>query len=76
MSNAVRDPRSLGVRLKWIRYGFTAGQAIARRPGVSVATARRYYDAGMPVRRPQGMGVRAQQLAVDVWLEKHEKLGG
>jgi hypothetical protein len=74
MSNAVRDPRSLGVRLKWIRYGFTAGQAIARRPGVSVATARRYYDAGMPVRRPQGMGVRAQQLAVDVWLETYEEL--
>jgi hypothetical protein len=28
----------------------------------------------MPVRRPQGMGVRAQQLAVDVWLEMYEEL--
>ena len=41
---------------------------------MSVSTARWYYDAGMPARRPQGMGVRAQQLAVDVWLETYEEL--
>ena len=74
MSDAVRDPRSLGGKAEMDQIWFYGRKAIARHLGVSVSTARWYYDAGMPARRPQGMGVRAQQLAVDVWLETYEEL--
>ncbi len=47
-------------------------KAIAAYLHVSVRTAKNYYyHAGLPVRRPAGMEVRAPVEAVRVWHEKY-----
>jgi PAS domain S-box-containing protein len=57
----------------WL-YGW---EAIAAHLHCCARTARRYYDEReMPVKRPQGMSVRALKLEIDAWMRKCMELAG